>query len=323
MSGNELDCYLSVIAPLHDDADILEGFVSDLTRAIEGTFSDYEIVLVDDGSTDETPSRVEGLLASHERLRSIRLSRRFGQEVAISAGLDSVIGDFVVVMLPDSDPPRLVPEMVELARSGAEMVFGIRRSRKGDTLLLRAGSAAFYWYCNRLLGLDLPKNSTHFRVMSRRVVNALVQIKDRGRYLRTLSQHVGYRSQGFPYDLEQRRSAPRRKNLFQAFDLAANIIVTNSLRPLRLVGWLSIALAGLNGGWALYAAIGRGSWAALQSGLGFAFVFLVLAVLAEYLGRLVDESKGRPLYYVMEERQGAAPLLQASRRNVITESEEK
>ena len=81
MSGNELDCYLSVIAPLHDDADILEGFVSDLTRALEGTFSDYEIVLVDDGSTDETPSRVERLLASHERLRSIRLSRRFGQEV--------------------------------------------------------------------------------------------------------------------------------------------------------------------------------------------------------------------------------------------------
>jgi dolichol-phosphate mannosyltransferase len=226
-------------------------------------------------------------------------------------------------MLPDSDPPRLVPDMVEKARSGAELVFGIRTSRRGDPLFLRAGAGAFYWYCNRFLGLDLPKNSTHFRVMSRRVVNALVQIKDRGRYLRTLSQHVGYRSQGFPYELEERRSPPRRKSFFQAFDLAANIIVTNSLRPLRLVSSVALLLAAANAGYFAYAAVTRAPAGTLASAIGFGFVFLILAVLSEYLGRLVDESKGRPLYYVMEEKQGTMPLLEERRRNVVTESEER
>ncbi|MGH9321524.1 MAG: glycosyltransferase family 2 protein [Vicinamibacteria bacterium] len=322
MSVKNLDCYLSVIAPLENDADIVEAFVSELTETLQESFANHEIVLVDDGSTDETASRVEGLLSSYERLRFIRLSRRFGQEIAISAGLDSVIGDFVVVMLPDGDPPRLVPSMVEKARAGAELVFGIRWSRRSDPLFLRFGASAFYWYCNRILGLDLPKNSTHFRVMSRRVVNALIQIKDRGRYLRTLSQHVGYRSQGYPYELEERRSPPRRKSVFQALDLAANIIATNSLRPLRLVSWLAILLSAANAFYLLYSAARGAPGASLQTGLGFVFVFLILAVLCEYLGRLVEESKGRPLYYVMEEKQGARPLLEDGRRNVVTESEE-
>jgi dolichol-phosphate mannosyltransferase len=323
MNATNLDCYVSVIAPLHNDADIVEAFVSELSEALRATYVNYEIVLVDDGSNDETASRVGRLLDSHERVRSIRLSRCFGQEIAISAGLDSVIGDFVVVMLPDGDPPRLVPEMVERARRGAELVFGIRKSRRNDPLFLRVGASAFYWYCNRLLGLDLPKNSTHFRVMSRRVVNALIQIKDRGRYLRTLSQHVGYRSEGFPYELEERRSPPRRKGVLQAFDLAANIIVTNSRRPLRLVSSIALLLAAANAAYVVYVAASRAPAIALQAGVGFAFVFLILAVLSEYLGKLVEESKGRPLYHVMEEKQGSMPLLEERRRNVVTESEEE
>jgi dolichol-phosphate mannosyltransferase len=323
MSAMDFDCYLSVVAPLSNDADIVEAFVSDLTEALAPAFSSFEIVLVDDGSTDEIASRIDRLLSSNERLRYIRLSRRFGQEVAISAGLDSVIGDFVVVMLPDGDPPRLVPEMVERARAGAELVFGIRKSRKSDPLFLRLGAGAFYWYCNRILGLDLPKDSTHFRVMSRRVVNALVRIKDRGRYLRTLSQHVGYRSLGFPYELEERRLPPRRKSPFQAFDLAANIIVTNTLRPLRLVSGLAVLLAAASGAYAVYAAAAGAPSIVLQTGFGFAFVFLILAVFSEYLGRLSEESRGRPLYFVMEEKQGPMPPVEERRRNVVTESDEK
>jgi dolichol-phosphate mannosyltransferase len=322
MTANDPDCYVSVVAPLHNDADIVESFVSELSAALRGSFPNHEIVLVDDASTDETVSRVTALLGEHERLRLVLLSRRFGQEIAISAGLDSVIGDFVVVMLPDSDPPRLVPEMLERARAGAEMVFGIRRSRKGDPLFLRLGASAFYGYCNRVLRLGIPKNSTHFRVMSRRVVSALTRIRDRGRYLRTLSQHVGYRSQGFPYDLSERRSPPRKKGLFEAVDLAFNIIVTNSLRPLRMMSGLALLLAAVNAIWLVYTALSGPAPGSLQSGFGFVFVFVILAVICEYLGRVVEESKGRPLYYVMEEKHGAMPLLDERRRNVVSESEE-
>jgi len=324
MTGIDSDCYLSVIAPLWNDSDIVEPFVAELMEALQGSFGNFEVVLVDDGSSDDTVARVSGLMERYERIRLIGLSRRFGQEIAISAGLDSVIGDFVAVMLPDSDPPRLVPEMVERARQGAELVFGIRKGRVGDPLYLRLGATAFYWYCNRLLRLDLPKDSTHFRVMSRRVVNALIRIKDRGRYLRTLSQHVGYRSLGFPYELKERRSNPRKKSFVEALDLAVNIVATNSLRPLRMVSWLATLLAAANG---IYVAtilvMDDWAWGSLQSGISFLFLFSILAVLCEYLGRVVDESKGRPLYYVVEEKTSAMPLLERARGNVVTESEVK
>jgi dolichol-phosphate mannosyltransferase len=325
------DCYVSVVAPLYEDSDIVESFVAELLESLRSRFENFEVVLVDDGSSDDTVARVLRLLEVQQRIRLIRLSRHFGQETAISAGLDSVIGDFVVVMLPDSDPPELVPEMVEKARSGFEMVYGIRRSRGSDPLFLRVGASAFYWYCNRILRLNLPKNSTHFRVMSRRVVNALVQIRDRGRYLRTLTQHVGYRTVAFPYDLAERRGVPRKKSAVAAVDLAVNIIASNSVRPLRMASWLSVLAAGANAAYALYLGLrfflgvlwedGYFS-GSLPSSLAFTFSFLVLAVLCEYVGRLVDESKGRPLYYVMEEKNSSAPLLQERQRNVVTESNE-
>lgn len=328
----DAECYVSVIAPLHDDADIVEAFVTELVATLSARFTNYEIVLVDDGSSDATVERVSDLLKRHERMRLIRLSRRFGQEIAISAGLDSAIGDFVVVMLPDSDPPALVPEMVDKARAGTEIVFGIRKNRRDDPLFLRLGAALFYWYCNRVLRLDLPRDSTHFRVMSRRVVNALVRIKGRGRYLRTLSQHVGYESQGFPYDLAERRVHPRKKGLVEAVELAVNIIATNSRRPLRMVSWLAVLLAAANAGYLIYVCVaslaggglGPGFTAsAIQSGFAFVFLFSILAVLCEYVGRVVDESKGWPLYYVMEEKNSSAVLLNEKQRNVVSESTDR
>lgn len=331
-SNVDAECYLSVIAPLHNDSDIVDGFVTELAGILSGHFANYEIVLVDDGSSDATVDRVSELMTRYERIRLIRLSRPFGQEIAISAGLDSVIGDFVVVMLPDSDPPALVPALVDRAQTGAEIVFGIRKSRRDDPLFLRIGAALFYWYCNRVLRLDLPKDSTHFRVLSRRAVNALTRIKDRGRYLRTLSQHVGYRSQAFPYDLAQRRSHPRKKSPIEAVELAVDIIVTNSRRPLRMVSWLAVLLAVANAGYAVqvvaFRLAGEGpgpgyTASAIQLGLAFAFLFSILAVLCEYVGRVVDESKGRPLYYVMEEKNSSVLLLDEAQRNIVDESTER
>lgn len=324
--------YVSVIAPLHDDADIVAEFVTELIAGLGQHSPNYELVLVDDGSQDDTVERVSALMKQHDRMRLIRLSRPFGQEIAISAGLDSVIGDFVVVMLPDSDPPALVPEMVDRARSGVEVVFGIRKSRKSDPLFLRLGSALFYWYCNRVLRLGLPKNSTHFRVLSRRVVNALIRIKDRGRYLRTLSQHVGYDSQAFSYDLVERRRPPRKKSLMEAAGLAVNIMTTNSRRPLRMMSWLSASFALANLGYLVYTIFvsivdgGTGGGlpaASVQSSLSIVVLFTVLAVLCEYVGGVVDASKGRPLYYVMEERNSSVPILESEQRNIVSESTDR
>ena len=334
MSGtsvSEARPFVSVIVPLRNDSDILETFLSELMSTLRSSFEHFEVVVVDDHSDDETISKLTSLLSTHDRIRYIALSRSFGQEVAIAAGLDSVIGDFVVVMLPDSDPPACIPDMIELALEGAETIYGIRRSRESDPLFLRVGACLFYWYCERVLRLDLPKNSTHFRVLSRRVVNALMQIKDRGRYLRTLSQHVGYRSRGFPYDLVQRRSSPRTKSLFEAMKLATDIIVSHSRRPLRMVTWITISLAVVNllyvvylvGGYLLgliqYGGLSPG---AVHAGAMFCFLFAVLAVICEYVGGVIETGKGKPLYYVADERSSSS-VFSAGTKNVIAELEDR
>jgi len=322
------DCFVSVVAPLHDDADIVAAFVRETVAMLREHYVHYELVLVDDGSQDATVATVRGLLDQHEGVRLIVLSRRFGQEIAISAGLDSVIGDYTAVLLPETDPPACVPEMVERSREGAGVVYGILRSRAGEPLLNRLGTAGFYWLCNRVMRLALPKDSTHFRVLSRQAVNAMTAIKERGRYLRTLSSYVGYENQSFVYDPLRRREPPRRKGLFESIDLALDILVSNTVHPLRFTGYGCFALAGLN---ALYAAYVVAIWvfkprvaegwvtASLQSSSMFFFLFLTLGVLAEYVGRLVSESGGRPLYYVKDELQGRRPLADEERRNVVTD----
>lgn len=325
------DCFVSVVAPLYNDSDIVEAFMKDILGVLRREYANYELVLIDDGSTDNTVEIVTSLLTKYECVRLIRLSRRFGQETAILAGLDSVIGDFVVVMLPDSDPPEQVPHMVERSRAGVGVVYGVRRDRKGDPLYLRIGSRLFYWLFNRLVGIKLPRNSRDFRVFSRQTVNAITGIKDRFRYLRVFSSYVGYGNESFIYDPIQRRSKPRVKGFFQAVRIAFGMIVANSTHPLRLVSLLGLVMSGLSllhivyvlVIYMLYEDIAQG-WAtrSLHSSVMFLFLFLILAALCEYVGRLIHEVKDRPPYYVMEEKNSSVVLANEERKNVVTESTE-
>lgn len=326
-----IDCFVSVVAPLWNDSDILDAFVEDTTAMLACNYANYELVLVDDGSNDDTRICIEALLRAHDCIRYIPLSRRFGQEIAISAGLESVIGDFTVVMLPDSDPPKLVPEMVEIARAGSEIVFGVRKTRTGDPWWLRAGAAGFYWLCNRILGLHLPRNATHFRVLSRRAVNALIQVRDQRRYLRTLSGYIGFEDASFAYEPVHRRTVPRRKSGGEAISLAVNIVVSNSTRPLRYLSWLGVIVAGLNVLYIGYIAliylfksdVAEG-WVtqSMQSAVMFFFLFLTLAVLGEYVGQLLDEVRARPLYVARQERVSSVLIADGERVNVVGESGE-
>lgn len=322
------DLFVSVIAPVHDDADILEAFVEETTAMLRSAYTHYELLVVDDGSTDDTPRVIDALLARHEAVRFIRLSRSFGEEIAISAGLDSAIGDFVVVMLPDTDPPALVPQMVEQSRRGTGIVFGIRKSREGEPLLLRLGAALFYWGCNKLLGLSIPKNSTHFRVLSRQAVNAVVRIGDRNRYLRTLSAYVGYSHQSVEYDQLARRPHRRTKSFAQGVRLALGILVSNSLQPLYLAVALGLIMVVANGLFMAYVVaiylfkrdVAEG-WTTQSFMLGamFGSLALLCTVVAAYLSRLLGENQDRPLYFVHEERQSAVPAAAADRMNVVTD----
>src|SRR5262245_18155973 len=140
------ECLVSVVVPLYHDGEILAPFLSDLVGVLESAYSHYEIVLVDDGSSDGTAERATGMLGLYDCIRFIRLSRHFGEEVAIWAGLNEAIGDFVVVMIPNSDPPQLLPTLVERARGGSDIVYGVRNDRDGQPWWYRLGAQVFHKY---------------------------------------------------------------------------------------------------------------------------------------------------------------------------------
>jgi polyisoprenyl-phosphate glycosyltransferase len=324
------DCFVSVVAPLFNDGAILEAFADEVLSELRAHYSNYELILVDDGSEDDTAERVARLLERQPCIRYIRLSRSFGTENAIASGLDTTIGDFVVVMAPDSDPPTLIPEMVEHARSGIGNVYGVRTSRQDEPLWLRAGAALFHWLCTRLLDIRFPRNSTHFRALSRKAVNAVTRIKDRYRYLRLLSASVGYSSRAIPYEPLHRHQPPRHRGFVHSVGLAMNIMVSQSTHLLRLVSWLGLGASLVNilymgyvlAIYLLKSKVAEG-WTTLSlqmSGLFF-LVFLILSVLSEYVGRLMEESRARPLYHVLDEQNSNVLLADPERRNIATDSE--
>jgi dolichol-phosphate mannosyltransferase len=316
-----------VIAPLSDDADIVEAFVLETTGILRAQFANYELVLVDDGSTDDTVARVTRLLERVECVRLIRCSRRFGTEVAISAGLDTAIGDFVVVALPEMDPPALIPEMVERSRRDARTIVGVRTHRDEESFGMRIGVRFFYWYCNRILKFSVPRNSTYFRVLSRQAVNAVAQIKDRMRFLRILSVDVGFPVEEFRYEPIHRRRERRRRRLVEAIDVAVGIVVSNSTHPLRVVTGLGLVASGLNLLYMLYVVaiylfkhLSQRAGRLFASDLGDVLLPLPLHVRPVRVHR-ADRRRGptRPLYHTLEERNSSV-VVAHERRNVATES---
>ena len=322
------DCFVSVVAPLHDDADIVREFLREVVAVLKESYENYEIVLVDDGSTDATARIVSEVLAEERCIRLILLSRRFGGDIAISAGLDSVIGDFVVVLMPEKDPPELIPQFVEKCRRGVGIAYGIRARRPTEPFYLTIGTRAFYWYFNRIIGVDLPFNSTDYRAYSRQTVNAITRIHDRLRYLRTFGAQVGFGGEPVVYEPRPRRRRPRSRTLGAALALAINMTVANSTQPLRaasLVAFGVSLLSGLNAARLVLAPLLGGEapapdrvQAALVSALVAAF-FFILATLCEYMGRLLGEVQDRPLYYVREERTSSVLLVDPHRKNVVSD----
>lgn len=327
---NNVGLFVSVVAPLGNDADIVERFVSEVAEVLGANYRHFEIILVDDGSTDDTTARIGKLLTEQGNLRVIPLSRPFGQEIAISAGLDSAIGDFVVVMLPNCDPPELIPSMIERARSGIGMVFGVRSDRSTDPLLHRLGARLFYLIAS-VRGLPIQRDATHFRVLSRETVNALTRIRSPKRYLKTLSHSVGYGAQAMPYQFRYRRARARRRSLGQLGHLAADIVVTNTTWPLRAVSNAAIVTSGLALLFLTYVIavflakddVAEG-WVSVAGPLAFLFavLFLVLGVLGHYLVRVLDSQADGPLYHTLGERGSVGSSVIAEHRNVVTRSVE-
>lgn len=326
--AGDSDVLVSVIAPFHNEAVILGAFVQEISEVLRRTFKHCEIILVDDGSTDGTPQRAEELLSQFDHLRLVRLSRRFGLDAAVSAGLELAIGDWVVVMDPNTDPPSIIPDMVERARQGADMIYGVRDKRSDEPLHLRWATNLFYWYAHRVMHLPLQRNATHLRVLSRQAVNATLKIQKRELYMRVLSLYIGFRSEPFPYKLIERGGTTRRRSFGEMVNLAIAITIENSAHPLRLLSLLALTASMFNVVYATYVIlvylfkrkVAEG-WVtlSLQSALQFFLISLVLTALCEYTGRIFSRMAGSPSFYIMDEKSSALEL-RNDRRNVVVSS---
>lgn len=321
--------FVSVVVPVQDDADILAQFAEELVAVARAHWQNYEIVFVDDGSRDQSNAILAGLLKSHECLRSLRLSRSFGVEIAISAGLDTVIGDVVVVLQPEMDPPARVPQFVEEARKTNGIVMGVRTTERRESWLYGAGRQLFNRCVRWLLDVDLPDRTTLFLAMTRQAMNAVAQIKDKSRALRLFGSYVGLPHRYIDYEPSERRSVPRNKGVREGIERATSLIVTNSTQPLRVMSVLGALLCALNLLYIVYIVftfvfktkVAEG-WTtlSLQHAFMFAFLFAILSVLCEYVGRLLTETRDRPLYFVAEERTSSVMIRDEDRRNVVVES---
>ena len=293
---------------------------------LKDNYANYELVLVDDGSADNSSQKVSEALSLYECVRLIRLSRHFGVELAISAGLDTAIGDFVVIMMPNNDPPGEIPEMVTLCKKGTGIVTGVRTNRQGEPYWSRLGAKIFYWYTNKVLELNIPENSSLFRALSRQAVNAITQVRDRYRYIRLISNYIGYSQIEYKYSAINRSPRKTHRSFRQSVNLAVDLVVANSAHPLRIVSAIGLIAGLLNLLYITYVIgiylfkdkVAEG-WVTtnFQSAVMFFFIFVILTVLSEYVGRILEETRHRPLYYVLEEKNSSVMVADADRRNVV------
>jgi dolichol-phosphate mannosyltransferase len=307
---------VSVVAPLESDTpEAVEAFVEETVAVLRGLVTHYEIILVDDGAAEGTVVRVRALLERHDFVRFLRLSRHFGEETAITAGLDAAIGDYVIVMLPNMDPPALIPEFLERARSEADVVYGVRMHRKSEPFWYRGGARLFYWYINKVVRAGIPEDSTQFRCMSRQVVNAITQIRGAEQYLRLLTSYIGFRKQGLPYAPINRSGAAIVRPKREAVHLARALVMDHTTHPLRTVSWVGVVLAIFN--FIVVAARNVGGTGEQMHGaLAFLVIAVMLATIGEYVAGITNRLRDRPAYYVREEHTSSV-LLREERKNVV------
>ena len=306
---------LSIVVPLYNE----EGNVAPLVERIlavvgrlEGAPS-YEIILVNDGSTDRTLERIRDELARREHIVMVNLSRNFGHQLAASAGMDIAAGDAVILMDGDlQDPPELIAEFVAKWREGYDVVYAVRRTRKGESPFKLFTARLFYRIIKRLTKVSIPVDTGDFRLMSRRVVDALKRSPERHRFLRGMVSWVGYNQVGITYDRDERHSGSTKYPLTKMFRFAIDGITSFSDVPLRFasyLGFISSAVAFVYAliviAYKLFSLHPPGytpGWASTIVAVLFlgGVQLISLGILGEYIGRIYDEVKGRPLYLIAD-----------------------
>ena len=300
----------SIIAPVYNEIDCLETLYLRIAEVMDETSENWELILVDDGSTDGSTEMIRQLSARDERVRKVIFARNFGHQIAVTAGLDYSRGDAVIIIDADlQDPPELILQMIEKWREGYQVVYAQRSEREGETWFKRVTASLFYRTIYRITDVNIPLDTGDFRLLDRKVVDVMNSMRERHRFLRGMSAWVGFKSIGVPYKRAARYAGSTKYPFKKMLKLALTAVTSFSYVPLQIAMWLGFISAGISiiaipvvivlrliGSQFFY-----GQATTLIAVLFLGGVQLVsLGILGEYVGRIYDEVKGRPLYIVSE-----------------------
>ncbi len=299
---------LSLVIPVFDEEDSIDLFIDPVVPMLERDHLRYELVFVNDGSQDDTLSRLIARSAADRHIRIVNLSRNFGKEAALTAGIDHAKGDVLIPMDIDlQDPPDLIGPFMERWREGYDIVYGVRTARLTDTTAKRMSAGWFYWAFNLMSPVRIPPNVGDFRLVDRRAAEVLRQLPERNRFMKGLFAWVGFNSIGVAYERPERAAGTTKFNYWRLWNFALDGVVSFSTAPLRAWFYVGVVIAAIAVFYAIFIitrvlilGIDTPGYASLLIAvlLMGAIQLLSLGIIGEYLGRLFLEVKGRPIYIV-------------------------
>ena len=318
-----------MVVPAYQEAGVIAAVAERLTGVLEGIDGDWEVVIVDDGSVDDTWREITKLAEQDERFRGIRLARNFGHQLALSAGILAARGDAVITMDGDlQHPPELIPELLAKGAEGYDVVYAVRSPSDSEGWFKVKTASLFYWLLSRLTSLDLPRGGADFRYMSRPVVAQLRAMPERHRFLRGMTRWLGFAQTVVEYDRAPRFAGESKYDLTRMARFAADAILSFSALPLKIASVLGFVTSLLGGAYLVYVLGVRAlSETAVPGWTSVAAAVLILGgiqlacigIIGQYLGRMYEEVKGRPLFVIWEDTSSDHEVSSMSPAGSVTE----
>jgi len=299
---------ISVVVPTYNEQDVIDEFHQRITTVLAALKTDYEIIYVNDGSTDGTAACLNNFYTTDQHVTILELSRNFGKEIALTAGLDHSQGDVTIVIDSDlQDPPELIPELIQTWREGYDVVYAKRRKRSGESLAKKTTAFMFYRMIQKTTNIHIPKDTGDYRLLSRRAVNAVRKMREQHRYMKGIFSWIGFPQKSVFYDRDSRAAGETKWNYWNLWNFALEGITSFTTIPLRLSTYFGFITA--------FGALGYGTYILIKTlmygdpvpgypTLAVTILFLggiqliAIGIIGEYLGRIFNETKARPLYYL-------------------------
>lgn len=303
---------ISIVVPMYYEEKVADECYKRLKKVMNDNEINYEFIFVNDGSKDKTFEILNKIAEEDKNTKIISFSRNFGHQIAVTAGVDKAKGDAVVVIDADlQDPPELIPKMIDLWNEGYKVVYAKRKKRKGESFFKLFTAGMFYRILDKMTDIDIPLDTGDFRLIDRDVVNVLKTMKENNRFVRGMVSWVGFKQTPIEYERDERFAGETKYPLKKMIKFASDGIISFSAKPLKLMGSLGVFCVSISLVIFLYALIRKltnnvnvvSGWASIMTAVTFlgGVQLLSISVLGEYIGRIYDESKRRPLYVIEKE----------------------